>query len=99
MASVSINTISALVVSAVKEDARFWPEIDDPNMGSGSEPAKTILAVPIMGKDEFDKHSFTMPKGVVIVVNKANGGEFTQDDVENLRLYNCLISKMIDVSM
>ncbi len=97
LASVAIHTLSAIMCQSAKDDARFYPPVDDPRAGAAT-PAARVLAVPIMGREDKENPQFKLPRGVVVAVNKAGGQEFTQEDVENVKIYNCLAAKIIETT-
>ena len=105
LASVCIHTLSAIITQNVRDDARFCEAIDDPKGNSG-EPANRVLALPIMGRDDHENPQFKLPKGmrkkhilgVIVAINKEGEQDFGSEDIENIKLYNCLAAKMIDIT-
>ena len=89
--------LSAITVNDVEDDPRFYPPIDDPEGGNEGEKAKTLMAVPILAVPEYETLKERMPRGIVIAINKEGSGPFTNEDADNLALYNNLIAKMFDV--
>jgi len=85
------------MINCIAKDTRFEKEIDDFYYSMGSTEAKKLLAIPLIVKEESNRKVFNMPKGVLIVINKKNGKDFIQEDIENLRIYSKIASKMIDV--
>ncbi len=96
-ASLCIHTLSSIVSHNVKEDARFCAALDDP-AAPADNPAITLLAVPIMSREDRESQQFALPRGAVVAVNKEGGADFSRDDVDNVTQYNCLASKIFDVT-
>ena len=96
-ASLCIHTLSSIISHNVKDDIRFYPPLDDPQAASDS-PANKVLAVPIMSKEDKESQQFTLPRGAIVAINKEGGADFTHEDVENLTQYNCLTSKIFDIT-
>ena len=69
IASVCLHTLAPISLVIGKSEIEFIKEIDDPK-GDETDPAKRILAVPIMPTQD---NMFTMPKGVIIAVNTFDG--------------------------
>jgi GAF domain-containing protein len=91
----------AAIVNDVKSDRRFYAQID---RGSGFS-TRSILAVPLSSRDR--------PIGVVEVINKRGGADFTARDeetatalaalaavaIENARLYRKLADAVVESRM
>ncbi len=97
LASLSIHTLSSIISQNVKEDIRFYGPLDDP-MSTVDKPAVKVLAAPIMGKEDKDAQQFSLPRGAIVAINKENGADYTHEDVDNITLYNCLASKVFDIT-
>ena len=69
--------------------------MDDPN-GENLDPVNSIISIPIIARKEFDKPNPT-PKGVIVSINKIGGGDFSIEDISNVKAYNSLVAKVIEV--
>jgi len=100
IAGFSILTSTPIMENSLEKDSRFYPEIDDFNYSSlkNDNHASRILAIPLINKDDIQKKLCSIPKGMLIVINKKNGRDFNQEDIDNVRIYAKLTSKMIEVS-
>jgi len=96
LASAAVHTLSAVITNNAKHDTRFWATIDDPK-GTEKDPGDKILAIPIMGRQDADKDSFCLPRGVITAVNKIDNSDFSQSDIDNMKQYNALCTKIIDL--
>ena len=81
----------------MQEDIRFCPSVDDPK-ATPDHPPNRVLAVPIMSREDKDSQQFCLPRGAVVAINKEGGADFTHEDVDNITLYNCLASKVFDIT-
>ena len=90
IASVCLHTLAPISLVIGKSEIEFIKEIDDPK-GDETDPAKRILAVPIMPTQD---NMFTMPKGVIIAVNTFDGKDFDPESIDNLCSYSSLIAKV-----
>ena len=96
-ASLCIHTLASILSHNVQDDIRFFPLIDD-FYATPDQPAEKVLAVPIMNKEAHDNQQFILPCGAVVAVNKVGGADFTHEDIDNLTLYNSLVSKVFDIT-
>ena len=95
LASVCVHTVSIIYSTIGDSDIRFNKAIDDPK-GDETNTAKKVLAVPIIESQEDGKHAFALPKGVIVIVNKKDNGEFDSDDIDNIKSYCTLVSKALE---
>ena len=67
-------TSSMIELDNATSDHRFYPELDDPNFGFGSSPARDIISMPIFTtEDPFNQGKESMandPRAVLHIINK-----------------------------
>jgi len=80
-----------------KGDARYWKIVDDPE-GNEDDPPDRIVAIPMLVKLLGKQQAFSFPRGVVVAINRVEGGDFGVTDIEVVKAYNCLAARIIDIS-
>lgn len=88
-------------MSGVPHDQRFIAKIDDPNGLLVGDIAQEILAVPIiMGtSEEKEKKALDLPNAVLLLINKIDGGAFSQEESEYVSSFAPLIGRSLDIIM
>ena len=91
------------MLNNVANDLNFEPEIDDPKYNKYdknhhySKP-NSLLAFPIISRQNSGNLIFRVPKGVIIALNKINGLDFNQEDINNLKMYTSISSFLIEIN-